>query len=218
MANESSSLAGGRNVCFCEAGTMNGETQIDPAGRVGRLSLKLNSLFVSLIFLLSCGVFTATAQTARPAYGATSAQDRAKRAAPAATGSDAADQVCARFAAGSVVSAPSELKSQNGVLEVTFTFQTVTDTQGLVRYCYVTNTGLEAPTLRVNPGDQLIIHFTNNLPAASASNAADNMAGMKMTLSAKDEPTTSTSSACNGAMSAERCRQMQPTFTFTEPM
>jgi FtsP/CotA-like multicopper oxidase with cupredoxin domain len=185
---------------LCEAGTMNGETQIDPAGRRG-LSSKLNLLFVFLIFFLSCDVFTATAQTTRPTYGATSAQDRAKRAAPAATGSDTADQVCARFAAGSVVSAPPELRSQNGVLEVTFTFQTVTDTQGLIRYCYVTNTGLEAPTLRVNPGDQLIIHFTNDLPAASTA-TADNMAGMNMTLSAKDDPTTSTSSACNGAMSA----------------
>jgi FtsP/CotA-like multicopper oxidase with cupredoxin domain len=129
-----------------------------------------------------------------------SAQDMAKMAAPAATGSDAADQVCARFAAGSATTAPPELKSQGGVLEVTFKFLTATDSQGLVRYCYVTDTGLEAPTLRVNPGDQLIIHFQNDLPAASASNAIDNMAGMKMSLSSN--ATTSTSSACNGTMSA----------------
>ncbi len=76
-----------------------------------------------------------------------------------------------------------ELTSQGGVLEVTFKFLTATDSQGLVRYCYVTDTGLEAPTLRVNPGDQLIIHFQNDLPAASASSASDNMAGMKMSLS-----------------------------------
>ena len=88
-------------------------------------------------------------------------------AAPAAAGSDAADQVCARFASGSATTAPPELKSQGGVLEVTLKFLTVTDSQGLVRYCYVTDTGLEAPTLRVNPGDQLIIHFQNDLPAAS---------------------------------------------------
>ena len=71
---------------------------------------------------------------------------------------------CARaFAAGSATTAPPELKSQNGVLEVTFKFLTATDSQGLVRYCYVTDTGLQAPTLRVNPGDQLIIHFQNDL-------------------------------------------------------
>ena len=115
-------------------------------------------------------------------------------------GSDAADQVCARFATGSATTAPPELKSLSGVLEVTFKFLTATDSQGLVRYCYVTDTGLEAPTLRVNPGDQLIIHFQNDLPAASASSASDNMAGMKMSLSSN--ATTSSSSACNGAMSA----------------
>jgi Flp pilus assembly protein TadG len=114
-----------------------------------------------------------------------SAQDMAKMAAPAASGSDAADQVCARFPAGSVVSAPPELKSSNGTLEVTFEFQTVTDSQGLARYCYVTNTGLEAPTLRVNPGDTLIIHFQNDLPAVAAGSASDNMAGMKMALTPK---------------------------------
>ena len=154
---------------------------------------------ILLLFLLATP-FTMNAQRAYPGRGAVSAQDLAKLTAPAATGADAADQVCARYASGSIVSAPPELQSQNGVLEVTMKFLTVTDAQGLVRYCYVTDTGLEAPTLRVNPGDQLIIHFQNDLPAASAS--ADNMAGMKMTLSANDSPTTSASSACNGAMSA----------------
>ena len=112
-----------------------------------------------------------------------SAQDMAKMSSQAATGSDTADQVCARFPAGSAITAPPELESQNGVLEVTFKFLTVTDSQGLVRYCYVTDTGLEAPTLRVNPGDKLIIHFQNDLPAATAASSSGNMAGMKMTLS-----------------------------------
>jgi hypothetical protein len=142
---------------LCEALAMKGKTQIDPVSTVRCLPSMLNvSLFCS-IFLLFWGV-TAKAQSAHPPYGATSAQDQAKRAAtaiPATTpvavtaSADPADQVCARFAAGAVVSAPPELKGQNGVLEVTFTFQTATDSQEIVRYCYVTNTGLEAPTLRV---------------------------------------------------------------------
>ncbi len=123
--------------------------------------------------------------------GAMSAQDLAKMSAlPAglAWRSLPIRQTrCARaFAAGSAISAPPELKSQNGVLEVTFKFLTVTDSQGLVRYCYVTNTGLEAPTLRVNPGDKLIIHFQNDLPAVFGLQRSDNMAGMKMTLSSAD--------------------------------
>jgi FtsP/CotA-like multicopper oxidase with cupredoxin domain len=79
---------------------------------------------------------------------------------------DPADQVCARFAPGSVVPVPPDLSSQNGALEVSFKFQTVTDAQGLTRYCYVTDSGLEAPTLHVHPGDQLIIHLQNDLPPA----------------------------------------------------
>jgi FtsP/CotA-like multicopper oxidase with cupredoxin domain len=157
-------------------------------------------LIFPLLFLL---VVPSRAQQKFPGRGAVSAQDFAKLTSPAAAGTSAADQVCARYTAGSIVSDPPVLQSQNGVLEVTMGFYTVTDSQGLVRYCYVTNTGLEAPTLIVNPGDNLIIHFQNDLPAASSSSASDNMADMKMTLandSAMGDATTSTSSACDGAM------------------
>ena len=112
-----------------------------------------------------------------PGRGAVSAQDLSKLISPAAIGTIAADQVCARYTTGSTVSDPPVLQSQNGVLEVTMKFQTVTDAQGLARYCYVTDAGLEAPTLVVNPGDNLIIHFQNNLPTATASSSAGGMMG-----------------------------------------
>jgi len=168
--------------------------------KVGRLMqiarrAPFKHLVLWLSFLLSFSLSTAQAQRVHPGRGAISAQDLAKLVAPAVSGLDGADQVCPRFASGSATSAPPELESQNGVLEVTFKFLTVTDSQGLIRYCYLTDTGLQSPTLRVNPGDQLIIHFQNDLPAAAA-----NMAGMKMSLSSDDA--TSSSSACNGAMSA----------------
>jgi len=167
-----------------------------PAGLVRGLPGKK---FLFALFILLLSGFAVGAQQARPARGATSAQDLAKIAAQATTGSDAADSVCARSASGSVVAAPPEFVSENGVLELTLNFLTVTDSQGLVRYCYVTDTGLEAPTLRVNPGDKLIIHFQNELPASSTTSSMANMAGMKMTLSAND----SSSDVCNGgAMSA----------------
>ena len=74
-------------------------------------------------------------------------------------------EICPRPAAGSTVSEPPELHSENGVLEVTFHFkyQATRMGQGPPRYCYITDGGLEAPTLRVRPGDQLIIHFKNDL-------------------------------------------------------
>ena len=169
-------------------------------GNPGRRRLPANDILPvpSLAFLLFLSLLTAGAQSAqhtRPGRGAISAQDLAKLAAPgpsplaAPSTSDPADQVCPRFAAGSATTAPPELESQNGVLEVTLKFLTVTDSQGLLRYCYITDTGLQAPTLRVNPGDQLIIHFQNDLPATLPSSRNDNMAGMKMSLASGDAAT-----------------------------
>ena len=76
------------------------------------------------------------------------------------------DVVCPRFHAGANVRSPDELSSVDGVLEVTFHFQTVVDQQGLTRYCYITDDGLQAPTLKVWPGDKLIIHLQNDLPVS----------------------------------------------------
>jgi FtsP/CotA-like multicopper oxidase with cupredoxin domain len=172
--------------------------QVDLSSRRVRLPFRI-AFFLLIIFPT---LLSAMAQHAH-GRGAMSAQDMAKMAGAKMASPDAstdpADQVCARYAAGAATTAPPELQSQNGVLEVTFKFLAATDSQGLVRYCYVTDTGLQAPTLRVNPGDQLIIHFQNDLPASSAASASDSMAGMKMALSSA---ATSSSTACNGAMSA----------------
>lgn len=77
-----------------------------------------------------------------------------------------AEQTCPRSPIGSQVQQPPELRSHNGVLEVTFhyRYEATTVGQGPPRYCYLTDDGLESPTLRLNPGDQLIIHFHNDLP------------------------------------------------------
>ena len=90
------------------------------------------------------------------------------------------------------------------MLEVTLNLQTEVDAAGRQRYCYVTPAGQVAPTLRVNPGDTLLIHFFNQIPSGlnpAVPNAMPGMpAGMQMTLQPKD---TNASSACNGgAMNA----------------
>ena len=83
-------------------------------------------------------------------------------------------QSCPRPAVGSAVQDPPELRSRNGVLEVTlhFRYEPTVIGQGPPRYCYVTDDGMESPTLRVNPGDQLIIHLHNDLQAAQPQNAS----------------------------------------------
>jgi FtsP/CotA-like multicopper oxidase with cupredoxin domain len=179
--------------------------QFNLAGRSARRLLQIAFLF-SIFSLAHLSSRAQTTQHIHPGRGAISAQDLAKLAAlplsslAASAAPDPADQVCPRYPAGSATTAPPELESQNGVLEVTFKFLTATDAQGLPRYCYITDTGLQAPTLRVNPGDHLIIHFQNDLPASLAPTPGANMAGMKMSLSS-DDAAASTSSACNGTMS-----------------
>jgi FtsP/CotA-like multicopper oxidase with cupredoxin domain len=74
--------------------------------------------------------------------------------------------VCRRPAAGATLENPPELRSQNGVLEIGLhlRYQQTLPSEGPPRYCYVTDDGLESPTLRVSPGDRLIIHLHNDLP------------------------------------------------------
>ena len=63
---------------------------------------------------------------------------------------------------------PLDLYSQNGVLTVNLKLQNAVDINGFMHYCYVyMNQGqqIEAPTLRLNPGDTLVMNLTNNLQA-----------------------------------------------------
>jgi FtsP/CotA-like multicopper oxidase with cupredoxin domain len=71
---------------------------------------------------------------------------------------------CQRFAPGSVVQQPPALFSKNGVLNVSFSYQQTTDAAGRQLYCFMTPSGLENPTLHVNPGDTLNVTVTNNTP------------------------------------------------------
>jgi FtsP/CotA-like multicopper oxidase with cupredoxin domain len=73
---------------------------------------------------------------------------------------------CSRLTAGSIIHQPAALFSQNGVLNVQFSYQTTTDSAGRTLFCYMTPSGLEDPTLHVNAGDTLNITITNNTPSS----------------------------------------------------
>src|SRR4029077_5263234 len=53
---------------------------------------------------------------------------------------------CLRFAAGATVQQPPALFSQNGVLNVRFSYQQTTDSVGRLLHCFMTDTGIEEPT------------------------------------------------------------------------
>jgi FtsP/CotA-like multicopper oxidase with cupredoxin domain len=109
---------------------------------------------------------------------------------------------CPRFKAGSVVHQPPALFSSNGVLNVSFSYQTTTDSAGRQLFCFMTPNGLENPTLHVKPGDTLNVTVTNNTPASpveepfNAPNCGDNaMTGSSLNIHYHG---TNTSPACHG--------------------
>ncbi len=79
----------------------------------------------------------------------------------------AAQQICPpRPAAGTAISNPLDLYSQNGTLTLNLSLQSQVGPTGFTHYCYVylnNGTPVEAPTLRLNPGDRLVLNFTNNI-------------------------------------------------------
>jgi FtsP/CotA-like multicopper oxidase with cupredoxin domain len=91
----------------------------------------------------------------------------------------AAAQCPSRPASGTVVQDALSIYPQNGVLNAGLDMGYSVDTYGYSHYCYKyeTSTGtVESPTLRLNPGDQLILGVQDSIPTGSPSA----MSGMDM--------------------------------------
>jgi FtsP/CotA-like multicopper oxidase with cupredoxin domain len=85
--------------------------------------------------------------------------------------------ICPRPAPGSIVREPEDLHSRNGVLRVDLTYRNFTTVDGQEHYCYQYKDGSEAPTLRLQSGDQLILRLKNRLtPAPHAASGTASMA------------------------------------------
>jgi len=72
-------------------------------------------------------------------------------------------QICERPASGSVIENPRSFRSSKGVLDLTLTLKNELTADGQVRYCYLAEDGSESPTLRVQPGDLLVVRLKNDL-------------------------------------------------------
>lgn len=79
---------------------------------------------------------------------------------------------CPRPSPGSAVTQPENLYSRNGVLKVELTARNEKEKDGSTRYCFVDAEGRESPTLRVNPGDLVILTLRNDLTNFGSSGAA----------------------------------------------
>jgi FtsP/CotA-like multicopper oxidase with cupredoxin domain len=76
---------------------------------------------------------------------------------------------CVRPEPGSAIAEPAELRSQNGILETDLRILDQKLANGTTRYCYLTPNGKPSPTLRVKPGDELVINFKNDLTDLNAA-------------------------------------------------
>src|SRR5580658_8513326 len=72
-------------------------------------------------------------------------------------------QICPRPAVGASVPEPEDLRSVAGVLKVDLAIDSDRTQEGAARYCYRTPDGQEAPTLRVHPGDLVVVRLRNGL-------------------------------------------------------
>ena len=75
----------------------------------------------------------------------------------------AAGEPCPRPDPESRVTQPENLHSVDGILRVELAIRNHREADGSVRYCYVLPDGNEAPTLRVHPGDLLVLRLHNEL-------------------------------------------------------
>ncbi|HEV7356826.1 MAG TPA: multicopper oxidase domain-containing protein [Steroidobacteraceae bacterium] len=87
----------------------------------------------------------------------------------AAVGHEATPEICPRPAAGAVVEEPEDLRSENGVLKVELTVRNEKARDGSMRFCYLLADGAQSPTLRLNPGDLLILSLKNSLADVEGS-------------------------------------------------
>ena len=79
---------------------------------------------------------------------------------------------CQNFTPGTAVPEPEDLRSKNGELTVDLRIYNYVEANGSVRYCYTTKDGKEAPNLRLNPGDLLILNLRNSLTAVAKAGSA----------------------------------------------
>ena len=79
---------------------------------------------------------------------------------------------CDRPEPGSLVGEPRDLRSVDGVLKVELRLRNAHESDGRTRYCYVTPDGAQSPTLRVHPGDLVVLGLRNELSPGEATAAS----------------------------------------------
>lgn len=120
---------------------------------------------------------------------------------------------------------PADLRSQNGELTVDLTIDSYPGPNGSVRDCYVDQYGDQAPTLRLKPGDLLILRLKNDITAAAdhkLTNPGAVPKPMQMTIhpaacASSSVTATSTNLHFHGLTVPPVCHQDDVLKTFVNP-
>jgi FtsP/CotA-like multicopper oxidase with cupredoxin domain len=90
--------------------------------------------------------------------------------APETTLGEPTHDPCSRGLPGVEVPEPADLRSKNGVLRVDLSIHNYREPTGSTRYCYLLADSSESPTLRLHPGEQLILRLKNDLAESARTN------------------------------------------------
>ena len=138
-----------------------------------------------------------------------------------------AEDSCPRPAPGSPVPEPKDLRSEDGTLRLDLTVHNVKQPDGSIRYCYLLPDGTQSPTLRLHPGDLLILNLHNTLTdtafAAGAAPAIHTHASRTKSPAAADPcssgamTSTSTNLHFHGLTVPPLCHQDEVVNTSIQP-
>ena len=126
--------------------------------------LSARKIHVRLVWIVAVGLVPVVLLDARS--GA-----RAARAGLRSTSQHETADPCER-PAGRTVADPPDVRSRDGLLNVDLAIHNHREADGSIRYCYTLADGTQAPTLRLHPGDQLVLRLTNALTDVGAKPAA----------------------------------------------
>src|SRR5277367_4754851 len=83
-----------------------------------------------------------------------------------------AQDPCSRPPPGSAVPEPKDLRSKDGVLKIDLSIRNFREADGSTRYCYLLGDGAQSPTLRLYPGDLLVLKLKNDLADVESTGSA----------------------------------------------
>jgi FtsP/CotA-like multicopper oxidase with cupredoxin domain len=130
---------------------------------------------------------------------------------------------CARPSPGSELPEPKDLRSRGGELNLDLAVRNSKEPDGSIRYCYVLPDGSQSPTLRLHPGDTLVLRLKNELVDLE-SPSADSAAASAQKRPAGGDPCTSgimsgtsTNLHFHGLTVPARCHQDEVLKTSIQP-